>query len=173
MAALPEPARAHAVALLEDGVEPAQALEPAGERHLRHRQRRVGQQALGQEQPVRLRQLDRRDAELALHRTPELALAHAQLARQEADAASVERSGRDAHRRRSRHTVDGIHQRPPRCQLGPAPETGPKAVVLGGRGRCEKPAAIGVRHPRRADGTAVDHGRADAHEEDAVEPRVA
>ena len=41
-----------AVALGKGGVEAAQALEAAGQRHLRHWQRRVGEQLLGQQQAL-------------------------------------------------------------------------------------------------------------------------
>ena len=57
----------------KQGIEPPDALEPAGERDLDDRQVRLGEQLLGQEQPLGLGQLDRRDAELLLDRAAKLA----------------------------------------------------------------------------------------------------
>ena len=117
-----------------------------------------------------LRQLRRRDAELALQRAAEVPLAHAELAGQIGHAAAVERAGGDALRREPREPRDRIHQRPPRRQLGPAAEAGPVARPLGGGGGVEEPPALGIGDPRRAHRPAVDPRRGDPDEEDAVEP---
>ncbi len=171
--AAPHAARAHAVALLKHRVEAAKTLEPAGERDPGHGERGVGEQTLGQQEAMGLRQLDRGDAQLSLHRAAEMALAYTQLLRQLPDAMPVECSGRDAHRRGPGDPRNRIAEGPARRQLRAATQTGPEAVALGGRGGIEEPPALGIGDPRGADRTAVDPGRADADEEDAVEPGIA
>ena len=73
--------RRHPVAAGERVVEPAQARESAGERHLGHRQRRLGQQLLGEQQPPRQQQLDRRHAQLVLDDAADLAASSARTGR--------------------------------------------------------------------------------------------
>ena len=86
----PKPSRRHPVAGPEQRVEAAHAREPARERDLGHRKRRVGQQALREQQPVRLRVLDRRDAVLGLEDAAQVATRHAHALREMLDPARVE-----------------------------------------------------------------------------------
>ena len=168
----PERARAQPVALAEQRVEPAQALEAARVGDAGHRQRGVRQEPLGQQQAMGLRQLERRHAQLALEHPSEVAVAHPQLARELPDPAAVERSGADPvgrHPGEPRHRVD---DRAPRRQLGPAAETGPEPGPLGGRGRIEEAPALVVRDPRRTDRPAIDPRGRDPDEEDPVEPGI-
>ena len=67
-------ARRHAVARAEEVVEAAQAREAARHRHVEHRQRGVGEQALGEQQALRLRVVDGRDAELLLEDAAQVAV---------------------------------------------------------------------------------------------------
>jgi hypothetical protein len=60
-----QPRRRQPVARAKQRVEAPQAPEAARERNVEQRQRRVGQQPLGEQQPLRLRVFDRRYAELS------------------------------------------------------------------------------------------------------------
>ena len=64
----------------EQGIEPSDAGEAAGEGHLDEGQRRLGEQLLGQEEPARLGELDGRDAEFLPDGAAELTRADAELA---------------------------------------------------------------------------------------------
>src|SRR6185295_7751702 len=61
-----------AKAIVKQAVEATNALEAGCERDVRERQPRVVQELLCQRKPLRLRVLDRRDAELRLHRAAEM-----------------------------------------------------------------------------------------------------
>ena len=136
--------------------------------------RGVGEQALGQQQALRLRVLDGRDAELLLE-----------------DAAQV--AVRDAERRRRGPRGSRPPAGRPRCSsaaaLGEPPvgvdaSRSPARARAGSAGTAGSPrssaaAALGKkrqlrceRRPRRAHRPAVDAGRAHAHEEAAVEAGV-
>jgi len=81
--------RRHPILCAKRGVEAAQALEAARVRDTSDRQRGVGEQPFCEQQPVRLRECDRRDAELALHCAPQVSLAHAEISRQVGDGVPV------------------------------------------------------------------------------------
>src|SRR5690606_37689404 len=68
----PQLGRTQPVAAAEERVEAADAGEAAGERHLRHGEVRLGEQALCVQEPVRLRELDRGGAILAPDHPAEL-----------------------------------------------------------------------------------------------------
>jgi hypothetical protein len=122
---------------------------------------------------VGLRQLDRRDAQLALEHAAEMTVAHAQLAGELGHPPAVERARADPVRRHPREPRHGVDQRPSRRQLGAAAQARPKPCVLGGGRGLEEPAAVVIRHTSRADRPAVDPRRRDAHEEESVEAGVA
>jgi hypothetical protein len=98
----PQGARAHPVALAEGDVEAAQAFEAAREGDVGHRERGLGEEALGEQQAVGLRELDGRDAKLAPQRPPEVPLAHAQVRGQVRHAPAVQRARGDPLRGRGR-----------------------------------------------------------------------
>ena len=96
---------------------------------------------------MRLRQLERRHAHLALQRAAQMALAHPQLRGKLSYAATVQRARRDPLRRRlrqPRHRVE-LRRRSTRGQLGTAPQTRPESRALGGGGRVEKAPVTIVR----------------------------
>jgi hypothetical protein len=97
-----QPGRTHPVALEEQRVEARHAREPARERDARHRQLRLREQLLRQQQPLRLGKLHRRRAELRAHRPPQLPLTHAQLPRQRRQRLPVQRTRSDPGVRRAR-----------------------------------------------------------------------
>ena len=158
----------------EERIEPADAGEAAGGRDLDQRQARLGEQLLGQQQPARLGQRDRRDAELLPDRPAELSRAEAQLAGQALQASLVVQGpGLDPGRGQPGGPPHRIHRRVPRGQLGPAPQARPEPRVLRQCGVREEPAAIAARRPRGTDRPAVDLRGRHPHEEEPVEPHVA
>src|SRR4029077_427573 len=96
--------------------------EPGGEGAGAPGEPRVGERAVGEQQAMRLRELERRDAELPLERAAQVPLADAELSRQVRHGAVVERDGTDAQRGREGEARDGVDRRPPRGQLGAAAE---------------------------------------------------
>src|SRR6266516_2960812 len=123
---------------------------------------------------MRLRESQRRHADLALERAPQVALAHAQLTRELGDAAIVQRARGDplgGYLGEARHRAQRWSTCP-RRQLGTAAQAGPKARALGGRRGIEEAAVTVVRQARRANRSAIDARRRDPDEKDAVETRV-
>ena len=82
-------ARAQPVALGERRVEAAQAGKAAGQRHLRHRQRGVGEQLLGQQQAPRGQVVDRRHAMRGEEDAAQVAVGDAQPARRSRGSCDV------------------------------------------------------------------------------------
>ena len=157
----------------KQGVESPHALEAARERHLDDRQVRLGEELLGQEQALGLRQLDRRDAKLLPDGAAELARAQPQVSGQLLQAAPIIQGTRLDSRRgragRSAHRID-------RCeagrQLGPASQARPEPLLLRQGGVAEEPAPAASGRPRRADRPAVDPRGRDPDEEQAVEAGI-
>ena len=75
--AFAQPEWIEAVPLQEQVVEAPHAAEPGRGRDDGHRQRGIGQQPLGHQQPVRLRELDRRHTELRAEDPAQVAFGHA------------------------------------------------------------------------------------------------
>jgi len=160
------------IATAEQRVEPSQALKAARIRDLRHRQPRVGQQVLREQQAVRLRKLDRRYAELSLERSPKLPARDAELARQCIHALAVERASGDACRGRLSESRNGVDSRESRRELRAAAQARSISGALRG-GRIREEATVSTkRGARGADRPAVDPRRRDPDEEHAVESGV-
>ena len=121
-----------------------------------HRQRRIGQQALREQQPLRLRIFDRRNAELRVEDAPQVPARHADARGQHVDAALLEYAifdQLDSGLREARRRVDA---RKPGRQLGPAAQAGSKAFDFR-RGRAAKEAAVlAARQADGADGPTID-----------------
>ena len=75
------------------------------------------EQALGEQQPMRLRKLYRSYADFALERTSQMPLADVELS---PHGTTVERAGADAKRGGEGQARDGVDRRPPRSKLEPA-----------------------------------------------------
>ena len=169
----PEVRRREPVVRAKQGIETPHALEAAGEGNLDDRQARLGEQLLGQQQALRLGQLDRRDAELLFDGAPELPGAQAQVGGQLVQAPTVIQGTRlDPARRGLGGAAHCVDRRMAGSQLRPAAQAGPKAVALGQRPVCKEPAAVAAGTSSRADRPAIDPGRGHADEEEAVKPRV-
>ncbi len=171
-ARIAQPPRRHPVARLEQRVEAAHAREPARERDLGHRQRRVGEKPLREQQPLRLRVLDRRNAELGIEDPPQMAARHADALGQMLDAAGVEHAVLDQVDGALREPRDRVDARIAGGELGPAAQARPVAFHLGGRGAREEVTVLAARQPHRADGPAVDARRRHADEEPSVEAGI-
>ena len=164
--------RRHAVARLPQRVEAAHAAKSARERDLRHRQRRVGEQALREQQPLRLRVLDRRDAERAIEDAAQCRLVTPSRCRQRFEAAVVEHAAVDQLDGRLREALGRVDARIAGRQLRPAAQARPVPCDLR-RGRAREVAAVSrARRAHAADRPAVDARRRHADEEASVEARV-
>ena len=158
----------------EGVVESAQAREAAGERDLGDRQDRLGQQLLGQEEPPREQQLDRRNAQLLLHDAPNLPRAELELFGDRLEPRLlVQRALLEALHNQVRDPLRIVHRRASRRQLRPAPQARAEAGLLGFLRRVEEPAVGRLWRLRRADRPAINPGGRDADEEDAVKPPIA
>ena len=158
----------------EEGVEPANAGEAAGQGDLDQRQIRLGDQLLRQQEAARLSKLDRRDAVLLADRSPELSRAEAKLTGERLQAAvAIERLGLDPRTGEPGRASHGIDRGMPRRQLGPATQAGAEAHLFSHRGVGKKSTSIAARRARRTDRPAVDAGGRHAHEEKPVKPHVA
>ncbi len=154
-------------------VELAHAAEPGRQRHLGEAQPGRLDQRAGRLRALGPRQLGRPGPHLCDQDPVELALAEAEPGGQAGDAVAVDDPVRDQ--------ADGAA-----CDVGaPVPGgrarrgvrlaalAGPEAGRLRGRGRREQADVAPVGQARRAAGAAVDPGRRDADEEEAVVARVA
>jgi len=132
-------------------------------------------QLLGEEDAARLRDGDRRHAEMLVEQAAQLAFAHAKAFRKRADSAfiAVETAFGD-QRQRTRHRVGrAAPGRGVGRDLGPASEARAEAGTLRRRGTREEAAILALRRACWADRPAIDAGRGDADEEPAVETRIA
>ncbi len=152
----------------EHRVEAPHALEAGGERDLGQRQRGVLEQLLREREPPGLRERDRRHAELALHRAPQVPCRHPELGRELVDGCLVQRALVDPSGRRRDEHVDRIDLCIPRRELGPAAKAGAEPGGLGERGGRVERAARPARQLRGADRAAVDARRRHTDEEHAV-----
>ena len=151
----------HPIARLEQRVEAPQALEAARQRDVGDRQRGVGQQALGEQQPLRLRVLDRRDAELGEEDAP-------QMTARDADARgemlrcppSSQRAVLDQVDRACASRAPASTLALPGRELGTAAQARPIAVDLGRRRAGKEAAVLALRRAHRAHRAAVDARRA-------------
>ena len=135
--------RRHPVAAEERVVEPPQAREAAGERDLGHRQRRLRQQLLGQQQPARQQQLDRRHAELLPDDAANLPRAELELVGDGLESRLlVELPLLEALHDQLRNALRVVDRRVPGRQLRAAPQARAEAGLLGLLRRVEE-AAIG------------------------------
>ena len=123
--------RVQPVALGEGGVEAAQAAEAAGQRHLRHRQRGVGQQLLGQQQALRGQVVERRHAVRGLEDAPQVAVGDAQARGEGGQVRVVARRARPV--RSAARRVLGQ-----RCATNPS-ATAPARSRAGTSGRAGRP----------------------------------
>jgi len=158
---------------LERFVEASNAAKARGERHLAHRQRRLVDELLGEQDPSGLRDRDGRRTEVCAEQPAELAFADAE-PRGECVHIGLVQSAELDERQSARH---GVRRAAPggeiRCRFGPAAQTRPEAGGLRGRRRGEEAHVLALGRPRRTDGTAVDAGRLHADEQLAVEACVA
>ena len=159
--------------MLEGFVEPPDAAKTGGRGDFRHRQTRVLDQLLRQQDPPRLGDRDRRGAQMLHEQTPELAAANTQPPRQGLDIRVIQPAGLD----QAKGTGDRVGAAEPEGQFGrgfrPAAQAGAKSGFLcGGRGRKEAGVCpLGRRC--RAERPAVDAGRRDCHEQAPIETTVA
>ena len=181
-AGTPQGARVQAVMRDESIVEAAYAGEAAGQRHLSHRQARIGDELLGSQQAPRLQILQRRHAELRLEDAPQVAVAHPQLRRDLCRAgAAVIVTVRPRIRlvdearclqREDARRIFGRPARGARCQFWPAAQAWAKPFGLGLRGMAKEAAVFAPRGAHPADRPAVDPGRCHCGKKRAIEACV-
>src|SRR6266403_5843497 len=167
------PPRTQTIARFEQGVETPHAAEAAGKGDLRQAQPGFAEQALRQQQPLRLRQLDRRYPELGLGHPPQVAVADPERRREIADFGAGKCVLFDAGDGRADQPAYRIDRREARRALRPASQARPESRAF--RGRCTGIEAhiAALRRTRRANWTAINAGRRDGHEKPPVESTVA
>ncbi len=152
LASAPQFTRRSAEQRLEGLVETANAAEARRERHLGHRQTRLMNKLLGQQNAAGLRHGNRRRAEMLAEQPPQLPFADAEAACQSIDIGFVQRAKLD-QAERARHRVRGAA---PSAQIGgrlrAAAQAGAEARLLcRRRGRKEghilRPAASAPDRP--------------------------
>ena len=170
-----ELARRAAEELVERLVIAAHAPEPGRERDLGHREPRLVDELLREEDAAGLRHGHGRRAEVLLEETAKLALPHADPLRELLDvrAVTVERALRDEPERAGHRVGRATPGREVGPGLRPAAQARTEARFLRRRGGREEAAVLEPGRAGRADRTAVDAGRSDAYEDAAVEPLIA
>ena len=161
--------RDQAVTRLEQLVETPQAAETGGERHLAERQIGVRQQALGLQQPMRLRVIDRRGAKLFGEDAPQMAIGNAQPRRQRFAAVFGQIPLLDELHRHLGIAVAQIDQRQAGRQFRSAFEAGAKPRQFSRRRARIKGAVFQLRRAGAAHRATIDAGGRDADEKTAVE----
>ena len=121
---------------------------------------------------MRLCELEWRNTDLALERSPQVSFADTEILRELPNRLLVERTCCNAVRRYVREARDGIHERTARCELRTTTKTRPEASAFGSRRGLEEAAAVRIRNARGTHGPAVDAGRRDADEKQTVEPSI-
>ncbi len=173
VADMPQRRRRTSEHLQKGFVEPADAVETRRQRDLGHRQRRLVDQLLGQQNPSRLRHRDRRRPDMLAKQPPQLARADAQPICKPLDIGLIEAASLDQSER-ARHGVGGTA---PERKIGrrfrPAAQTWAKARLLRRRRRGIERYVLEFRGARRANRPAVDAGGFDTHEQPAVEAGIA
>ena len=170
---LAQRARRSPVGLPQGVVEPAHAPEARPERDLRHRERRLAEEFLGEEDAMRLRDGDGRRADVAVEEPPELPVADAQAPRQLVDSVVAEAALGDEVQGAGDRSRRSIPAGEPRRHLGPTPQARAKAQLVRRGGARQEDAVLELRDGRRADGAAVDAGAHHGRVEAPVEARVA
>ena len=169
----PQVARREPVVRPKQGIEPPDAVETAREGNLDNGQARLREQLLRQQQPLRLRQLDRGNAELLLDaRLSCRALNPRSPASSSRLPPSFRAPASIRHAAASGRAPDRVHRSMPGRQLGPAAQARPKPITFGQRRVRIEAAAIAPGTARRADRPAVNPRRRHPHEEKSVETSV-
>ena len=172
LGATPETPRSHPVARAEQCVEAAHAGKTAGKRNLGNGQRRVGQQALGKQEPLRLCILYRRNTVLAQEDAAQMPACHADPAGEMLDTSLVEHAVLDQAHSAAGELLRRIHARMSGGKLRTAAQAGTVSRNLGSRGARKEMAVLAARHAHRANGTAIDPRRRNADEKAAVESGI-
>jgi hypothetical protein len=122
--------------------------------------------------PVRLRELDRRHAELRAEDPAQMAFGHADALRERIDGMGVQETVLDQRGGCVGERARQVEQPVAGGKLRAAAHAGSKAGFLGGRGARVVAAVLRFRRLHRADGAAIHARRRDADEEPAVEAAV-
>ncbi len=154
-------------------VESPHAGKARSQRDFSDRQCGVGQQSLGQQQPVRLRVFDRRDSKLRIEDPAQMPIGHAQTAGHLRDAALGQDTVFDERSAGLRQAFGRINTRIPRGEFRSTAQAGPIPIALSQRGRSKETAVFESGRARRADRTAIDAGAAHPNEKSAIEARIA
>ena len=160
------------VPVSEHLVEAAQAAKARGMGHVRHRQARVGQEALGQQEPAGLAVLDGAHVVGVLEDAAQMAVGTGQVTSDIRDASMGTAVPLDVPCCGASQRCRGVHGCAPGRQLGPAQQAWPETGLFG-LGRRGVEGAVGrERLARPAHWTAVDAGRDDPDEEPPVEAGI-
>src|SRR6266849_10997137 len=160
------------VALPEERVETSHAAETARERDLGDRQRRVGEEALREQQLLRLREFHRRYAELGAESAAQVPVGDAQARGDSVQSLLVQRPVFHHARGGLGEARGRIHARVAGCELRPATQARPVAARFRGRRAGKEAAVLALGRLDGADRAAINARRRDRYEEAAVEPGV-
>jgi len=158
----------------EGFVEPADAAEPRGQCHLRHRQMGIVQELLCEQHATGLGDGNGRGAEVTLEQSAKLPGADPQAIRQPLDVGllAIER----AFGNQRQGATDRVGAAAPKGEVGrdlrPAAQARPEAGLLGRRRRRVEATILETRHASRAYRPAVYLGRGDADEDAAIEAGI-
>ncbi len=166
-------ARAQTIPGFEQRVEATHAAEAAGECDLGLAERGFSKQPLGQQQPLRLRQFDRRYAELRLRNPAQMPIADAERCSQLSHMRARQRMLLDAGNGGAHQARHCIHGRKTRGSFRPAAKAWPETCALGGCRTGVEAHILPLRRSDRAYGPAVDAGRGHRNIKASVEARVA
>ena len=132
-------------------------------------------QLFGEEQAPRLRDRDRRSAEVLVKEPTQLTCSHPYAGSQGLDSALL--SIKKAFGDQRQCAGDGIRGAAPTCQvgrdLGTAAKACTKAALLGGSRARKESAVLPLGRACRTDRTAVDPGGRDADEQAPIKTRIA
>jgi hypothetical protein len=162
----------HAVARAEERVEAPQAREAARHRDVDDRHRGIREQALGEEQALRLGVVHRRHAELLLEDAAQVAIGDAQRRGELREARVLQAAVLHQARGGLREAAIRIDHRVAGRELRPAAQARPETPRTRPRRRSGRSGSCGAARLRGAHRAAVDARRADAHEEAPVEAGV-
>src|SRR2546427_6035237 len=156
------------VALLEERVETPHAAETARERDLGDRQRRVGEEALREQQLLRLREFHRRYAELGAESAAQVPVSDSQARGDSVQSFLVQRPVFHHARGGLGEARGRIHARVAGRELGPAAQARPVTASLRGRRARKEAAVLALGRLDRADRAATNSRRRDREQKAAV-----
>jgi hypothetical protein len=169
---LSEPAWIQTVLLQKEVIEPPDASESSCQCHCADGQARVRQQALCQQQPLSLSELDQRYAIFGVENPAQMAVSHADTRGKLREARTIQKTFFYERRRRLGKPARHIEQSVTGRQLRPATQAGAKSGLLGRRGVGKEVTILPLRRPYGTDRPTIDACRSDADKKPTIESAI-